>query len=112
MSDAEVLALSRQLGSQAKTRTRAVKRLLAQGGLLLVELDLIKNPALLAGTIFMADEIHQYILYPKAAALLAQGAAKMPVHYIGGEPARTFTHAELLEALRTTKEFDQLEIFD
>ena len=63
----------------------------------------------MAGNVFMADGIHEYIIYPSAAAQLARGAPTVQIHYVGGDPARIFTRDELLNALRNTKEFDQLE---
>lgn len=110
MPDDAVLELSGRLGSRASNRGEAVKRLLAQGGLILVELDLINDPTIMAGTVFMADEIHQYIIYPKAARELAGGLARIQVNYIGGKPARDFSRRELLDALSSTPEFDQLEL--
>jgi hypothetical protein len=108
MTDAEVMELGRRAGWRTRTRNGAVRKLLDQGGFLLVELGLVADANIMAGTAFMYD-IFEYILYPVAAWQLAQGDDVIQVHFIGGDPARVFTRSALLAALRTTPEFDQLE---
>lgn len=76
----------------------------------MAEIGLIDRPELMAGTVFVADEIHEYVIDKDAAEQLAAGTDDIAIKYIGGDPARTFSRAELIGALRATKEFDQVGV--
>ncbi len=108
LSADELKALAARLQIKVDEGDSPLEELLIQGHALLILLGLVRDPAIMTGTVFEYGGL-EYIINPAAAEVLRRGTGSARIDIVGGGREHTFSYGELIRAMLNSDSFDQLD---